>query len=73
MLRAVQQRRVENNVVGFELVEFNPLADPGYTTSLNVNRALRECLTGIALRKRGIDEKHYLSPLTVEHGREPGN
>ncbi len=69
----VRRLCAENNVVGFELVEFNPLADPGYTTSLNVNRALRECLTGIALRKRGIDEKHYLSPLTVEHGREPGN
>ena len=52
----VRRLCAENNVVGFELVEFNPLADPGYTTSLNANRALRECLTGIALRKRGIDE-----------------
>jgi agmatinase len=59
----------EKNLVGFDLVEFNPLVDPGYTTSLNANRLLRECLTGIAMRKRGITEEHYLSPLTVEHGR----
>ncbi len=59
----------EKNLVGFDLVEFNPLVDPGYTTSLNANRLLRECLTGIAMRKMGIADKYYLSPLTVEHGR----
>lgn len=60
----------ENNLVGFELVEVNPLADPGYTTTLNANRLLRECLTGIALRKRGITEKAYLSDLTTDDGRD---
>ncbi len=60
----------ESNVVGFELVELNPLADPGYTTALNSNRIIRECLTGIAMRKKGIKEKHYLSPLTTGHGQE---
>jgi formimidoylglutamase len=59
----------ENNLVGFDLVEFNPLVDPGYTTALNANRLLRECLTGVAMRKKGITEKGYLSPLTREHGR----
>ncbi len=59
----------ENNLVGFDLVEFNPLMDPGYTTGLNANRLVRECLTGIAMRKMGIVEKGYLSPLTVEDGR----
>jgi len=59
----------ENNLVGFDLVEFNPLVDPGYTTGLNANRAIQECLTGIAMRKKGIREKGYRSPLTVEDGR----
>ena len=59
----------ESNVVGFELVELNPLADPGYTTVLNCNRILRECLTGLAMRKMGITEPHYLSPLTVDDGQ----
>jgi arginase len=59
----------ERKLVGFELVELNPQADPGYTTALNSNRIVRECLTGIAMRKKGITDPRYLSPLTVEHGR----
>ncbi len=56
----------ENNLVGFELVELNPLVDPGYTTILNSNRVVQECLTGIAMRKVGITDGSYLNPLTVE-------
>ena len=59
-----------NQLVGFELVELNPLVDPGYTTALNATRVIQECLTGIAMRKRGITDKLYLSPLTVDHGQE---
>lgn len=59
----------ETKLVGFELVELNPQADPGYTTALNANRIVREALTGIAMRKKGITDPTYLSPLTVEHGR----
>jgi agmatinase len=59
----------ENNLVGFDLVEFNPLIDDGYTTGLNANRLIRECLTGIAMRKKGVREKDFLSPLTVKDGR----
>ncbi len=58
----------ENNLVGFELVELNPLADPGYTTVLNAGRVVQECLTGIAMRKAGIADGRRLSPLTVEDG-----
>ncbi len=60
----------ESNVVGFELVELNPLVDPGYTTVLNCNRILREALTGLAMRKKGVTEKPYLSPLTSDDGRK---
>lgn len=56
-----------NQVVGFELVELNPLVDPGYTTALNATRVIQECLTGIAMRKRGLTDKRYLSPLTTDH------
>jgi agmatinase len=61
----------QKNLVGFDLVEVNPLVDPGYTTALNANRLLRECLTGVAMRKKGLTEEQYLSPLTREHGRRP--
>ena len=65
----VRRLCAENNLVGFDLVEFNPLADPGYTTALNAARVLRECLTGIAMEKKGITDKNYLSPLTVDDGQ----
>jgi len=58
------------HIVGFELVELNPLVDPGYTTAQNSNRVLQECLTGIAMRKLGITDPEYLSPLTTEHGHD---
>ncbi|MEQ8313276.1 MAG: agmatinase family protein [Gammaproteobacteria bacterium] len=62
----------ENNLVGFELVELNPLVDPGYTTVMNANRVVQECLTGIAMRRIGITDGAYLNPLTVEDG-QPDN
>ena len=55
----------ENNLVGFDLVELNPLVDPGSTTVLNSNMLVQECLTGIAMRKTGVTERGYLNPLTV--------
>jgi agmatinase len=60
----------EKQIVGFELVELNPLVDPGYTSAQNANRILAECLTGIAMRKKGITDPKYLSPLTTEHGHD---
>jgi agmatinase len=65
----VRRLCAETKVVGFELVEVNPLVDPGYTTALNAIRILRECLNGMAVRKRGFTEEHYLSPLTTSHGQ----
>ena len=59
----------ESNVVGFEIVELAPLMDPTYVSALNANRTIRECLTGVALRKKGITERDYKSPLTVSHGQ----
>jgi len=59
----------ESNVVGFELVELLPYRVPGYETTLNSERIVRECLVGIAMRKKGITEEHYLAPLTEDDGR----
>ena len=30
---------------------------------------IRECMTGIAMRKKGLTDPHYLSPLTTSHGQ----
>jgi len=58
----------ESNVVGFELVELAPMIDPTYVSALNANRLIKECMTGIAMRKKGLTDPHYLSPLTNSHG-----
>jgi agmatinase len=60
----VRRLCAEVDVVGFELVELLPYRDPGYTTVLNANRIVRECLVGLALRKKGITQENYLHPLT---------
>ncbi len=57
----------ESNVVGFELVELSPIIDPTYLSALNANRLIKECMTGMAMRKKGLTEPHYLSPLTEHH------
>jgi len=59
----------ETNLVGVELVELNPLVDPTYVTPLVANRCAREILTGIAMRKKGLTEPHYLAPETLDHGQ----
>lgn len=66
----VRRLCAESNVVGFELVELLPYRTPGYETVLNSERIVRECLVGIAMRKKGIADEHYLAPLTVDDGHE---
>ena len=34
-----------------------------------INILLRECLTGIAMRKKGLTDPKYFSPTTVDDGR----
>ncbi len=59
----------EANVIGVDVVELAPERDQTYLSTMNVNRVIRECLTGIAMRKQGITEQDYLSPLTTDDGR----
>ena len=65
----VRRLCAESNVVGFELVELNPLVDPTYVSAMNANRIVRECLTGMAMRKKGLTKPHYFSPIAVDDGR----
>ena len=68
--RIMRRLCAESNVVGVDIVELAPERDPTYVTTLNVNRVVRECLTGIALRKKGITEADYLSPFTTDDARD---
>ena len=66
MLRAVG---TATNVVGMEMVEVNPLTDPSYQSKLIAVRALREMLTGLAMRKKGITDPFYVDPEWRDHGQ----
>jgi arginase len=60
----------ESNIVGFDIVEIAPQLDPTYRSALNGNSLLFACLTGIAMRKKGIKQTDYYSPLSSEHGQD---
>lgn len=61
----------ESDVVGFELVELAPGLDPTYQSALNSAYIMHACLAGIAVRKQGITEEHYLHPISTDHGQPP--
>ncbi|MET0270386.1 MAG: arginase family protein, partial [Sphingomonas sp.] len=67
-LPIVRRLCAENELVGFEIVEVAPQLDVSYRTTLNANFIMHACLTGVAMRKKGIRQVNYLSDLTTEHG-----
>jgi formimidoylglutamase len=54
----------ENNVVGMDIVEVAPYLDTSYKTALNSDFLVNACLAGIAMRKKGLTQPHWLSPLS---------
>jgi agmatinase len=68
MLRALG---VQNEVVGIDMVELNPLVDPTYRSKLVAVQILRELLTGIAMHRKGITDPAYLDPEWVDQGVQP--
>ncbi|MFT4768551.1 MAG: arginase [Glaciecola sp.] len=56
----------ESEMIGFEIVELDPLLDNTYRSALNANYIMHACLTGIAMRKMGITDGSYLSDLSTE-------
>lgn len=59
----------ENELIGFDIVELDPLLDTSYRSALNANYILHACITGVAMRRKGITDGSYLSELTTEHGQ----
>lgn len=60
----------ETNLIGFELVELDPTMDPTYQSALNSAFLIHTCMTGVAIRRAGKTDAHYLSPLSSEHGQD---
>lgn len=66
MLRGVA---AATNVVGVEMVELNPITETTYLSRKSAYMALREILTGMAMRKKGITDPFYVDPKLKDHGR----
>ncbi|OHT21843.1 agmatinase family protein [Edaphosphingomonas haloaromaticamans] len=56
----------ETDLAGFELVELDPTMDPTYRSAQNSAYIMHACMAGMAIRKKGITQEHYLSPLSSE-------
>lgn len=59
----------QNDMIGFELVELAPNLDPTYRSAMNANYIVHACLTGVAMRKKGITEENYIAELTRQHNQ----
>jgi agmatinase len=68
-LPIIRRLCAETNIVGFEIVEVDPLLDPSYKTAMNSNYIMHACMTGIAMHRKGMTQEHYLSPLSTEHAQ----
>ena len=63
VLRAVRRLAAEVGLVGMDIVEVSPpYDDRGAITALLANRAAREALTGIAMRRLGLTEPGLPAP-----------
>ncbi|SNT48617.1 agmatinase [Rhodococcoides kyotonense] len=63
VLRAIRRLSAEVGIVGMDVVEVSPAYDgPGQITSLMANAAIREAITGIAMRRVGITSPDYVDP-----------
>jgi arginase family enzyme len=70
MLRALGVQK-EVDVIGIDLVELNPLVDPTYRSKLVAVRILRELLTGIAMKRKGITDPFYVDPRWIDYRNPP--
>lgn len=58
---------MQNEVVGMDVVEINPMLDHSGETMMLANRVVREVLVGMALRKKGMTDPKYLHPDYVKN------
>lgn len=68
VLPAIRRMCHELNLVGMEIVELRPERDPGYTTIQNSKAVLRQCLNGLAMKKRGFPDD-YINPDILDDGQ----
>ncbi len=69
LMPLVRRLCAETELAGFELLDLAPMMDFSYVSALNSTAMYNACLSGLALRKVGIDETNYLAPLAIDHGQ----
>jgi agmatinase len=60
----------ETQIAGFEIMDLAPMLDLSYVSAMNANYLMNACLTGVAMRKLGLDDDNYMDPMTVDHGQD---
>jgi len=69
ILTAVRRLAAEVGIVAMDVVEVSPpYDDKGEITALLANRAIREALTGTAMRRTGVTEPNFLHPEALGPG-----
>ena len=59
----------QNEIVGAEFGEYNPLLDDQHhTTGIVMDRMIRAFLGGVAGRRVGITDPNYIAPEALDHG-----
>jgi len=66
----VRRLCAETKLVGFDIVELAPALDSTYVSALNANSLMFACMTGIAMHKKGMAEKGFISELSSDHGQD---
>lgn len=67
--RLLRGLAMQNEIVGAEFLEYNPLLDDAHTTTgVVMDRLIRALLAGIAGRKVGLTDPNYVAPEALNHG-----
>ena len=65
---AVRHVCAAKDIVGFEITDLAPMMDLSRLSVMHANVVLNACLSGIAVRKAGLDPD-YIHPLALDHGQ----
>jgi agmatinase len=66
--RAIRHVCASREIVGFEITDLAPMLDFSSLSVMHANAALNACLSGIAVRRSGLDAD-YVHPLALDHGQ----
>lgn len=67
--RTVRHVCAAREIVGFEITDLAPMLDFSRLSVMHANAVLNACLSGIAVRKAGLDPD-YVHPLALDHGQQ---